>query len=268
MKNATIPSRSFKFGRLRPRFWRTLLLVLALPLADGSAANAAPFQNGDFTTYVQGSWGTSSSAAGTLLTANFNSVYAATFNTVTVGLPTTGFTMTFDAPTAVFNYLPAGGSPGTLNGNLLDPTSTSSGTFGGDVLALQFDVDFSKAGFLVHSSGIPFGSLVLQNFSTLPALNGLTVSQFLGDANTCLGGGSCIESIGVMDTVTADLTGSFSGGIVQPPITSNGVDFSTQVNLALPPSAVPLPGALPLFISGLVGLVLLGWRRKQKAIAA
>ena len=148
MENATIPSRSFKFGPLHPNFWRTLLLVLALPLADGSAANAAPFQNGDFTTYVQGSWGTSSSAAGTLLTANFNSVYGATFDTVTVGLPTTGFTMTFDAPTAVFNYLPAGGSPGTLNGNLLDPTSTSSGTFGGDVLALQLNVDFSNAGFL------------------------------------------------------------------------------------------------------------------------
>ena len=31
---------------------------------------------------------------------------------------------------------------------------------------------------------------------------------------------------------------------------------------------VPLPGALPLFATGLVGLGLLGWRRKKKAIAA
>jgi hypothetical protein len=29
--------------------------------------------------------------------------------------------------------------------------------------------------------------------------------------------------------------------------------------------AVPLPAALPLFASGLVGLGLLGWRRKRKA---
>jgi hypothetical protein len=34
------------------------------------------------------------------------------------------------------------------------------------------------------------------------------------------------------------------------------------------PSAVPLPTALPLFATGLVGLGLLGWRRKKKAIAA
>jgi hypothetical protein len=32
----------------------------------------------------------------------------------------------------------------------------------------------------------------------------------------------------------------------------------------LAPSAVPLPAALPLFATGLVGLVLLGWRRKKK----
>jgi hypothetical protein len=32
-------------------------------------------------------------------------------------------------------------------------------------------------------------------------------------------------------------------------------------------SAVPLPAALPLFATGLVGLVLLGWRRKRKAAA-
>jgi hypothetical protein len=32
-------------------------------------------------------------------------------------------------------------------------------------------------------------------------------------------------------------------------------------------TAVPLPAALPLFASGLVGLGLLGWRRKRKAAA-
>ena len=244
-----------------------LSITTACALLIANAANAAPFQNGDFVTYDQNVW-SGTNPGGLLLVANYNTVYASTFNVVTLGLPITGFTMSFDGASKVLNYLPASGTPAPLNGKTLDPSSTSSGTFGGNVLALQFDVDFSKAGFLVHPSGIPFGSLVLQNFSTLPALNGLTVSQFLADANTCLGGGSCIESIGVMDTVTADLTDSFLGGIVHPPVTSNGVDFSTQVNLALPQSAVPLPDALPLFASGMVGLLLLGWRRKRKANAA
>ena len=34
------------------------------------------------------------------------------------------------------------------------------------------------------------------------------------------------------------------------------------------PSTVPLPSALPLFATGLVGLGLLGWRRKKKALGA
>jgi hypothetical protein len=33
-------------------------------------------------------------------------------------------------------------------------------------------------------------------------------------------------------------------------------------------SPVSLPAALPLFVSGLVGLGLLGWRRKRKAVVA
>jgi len=42
-------------------------------------------------------------------------------------------------------------------------------------------------------------------------------------------------------------------------------DFSGNVEIA---SAVPIPAALPLFASGLVGLGLLGWRRKRKALSS
>jgi hypothetical protein len=43
-------------------------------------------------------------------------------------------------------------------------------------------------------------------------------------------------------------------------------DLSVNYALVLNPP-VPLPGALPLFATGLVGLGLLGWRRKKKAAA-
>ena len=42
------------------------------------------------------------------------------------------------------------------------PTSSPSGSFGGDVLVLRLNVDFSDAGFLHGTSKIPFGNLVLE----------------------------------------------------------------------------------------------------------
>jgi hypothetical protein len=37
---------------------------------------------------------------------------------------------------------------------------------------------------------------------------------------------------------------------------------------SIDPILTPLPAALPLFATGLIGLGLLGWRRKRKAQAA
>jgi hypothetical protein len=46
-----------------------------------------------------------------------------------------------------------------------------------------------------------------------------------------------------------------------------GADQSFTVQIIGTVSSVPLPGALPLFATGLAGLGLLGWRRKKKAAA-
>ena len=48
-------------------------------------------------------------------------------------------------------------------------------------------------------------------------------------------------------------------------VSANGLPEVLQTTLT---PTVPLPGALPLFASGLAGLGLLGWRRKRKAQAA
>jgi hypothetical protein len=195
------------------------LLVLAMTLGYAGAANADPWLVGDLTTYNQGVWGAPASNVGaTLLLAKFDTVYAPTGGVI-VG-STSGFTMAFTDASSVLTYEPSVGPYAPLNSSVLNPVTTSSGAFGGDVLALEFNVDFSDAGLLPGTSGLRFGDLVLAGFSTFPQLNGLTVRQFLGDMNTLLSGGSSIISISELQPYPLggafdvnDLNSSFSNGI-------------------------------------------------------
>jgi len=164
------------------------------------------WHDGDESTNGQGNW-----AASTLLGTEFNVVYASS-GEVIVGLPSPGFAMGFGGASYVQAYLPASGVAGPLDANLSNPTTSSSGIFGGDVLSLHLNVDFSDAGFLHGTSPVPLGNLTLCNFSTLTALNGMTVRQFLGTVNTLLGGGSATYSISDLDPITSAINGSFVGG--------------------------------------------------------
>jgi hypothetical protein len=115
----------------------------------------------------------------------------------------------------VQEYLPASGAPGPLDRNYSNPTTSSSGVFGGDVLALRLNVDFNNAGFLKGASKLKFGNLKLCNFTTLTDLNRMTVLQFLGVVNTALGGGSTTDSIADLDPVASAVISSFLGGSPQ-----------------------------------------------------
>ena len=52
----------------------------------------------------------------------------------------------------------------SLDSDVADPTSTSSGGFGGEVLALRLNVDFEAAG-LIGGTGGKFADLKLCNFT-------------------------------------------------------------------------------------------------------
>src|SRR2546423_13915927 len=186
--------------------------LFVLLLACAGAANADVWHNGDLTTYSQSSWGGDPSFDGgaALLVASYDTVYAGTFGLVSVG-STSRFTMTFADAASVLRYLPAIGVFAPLNSCAFNPISTASGGFGGEVLGLEFNVDFSDAGFLPGTTGIPFGNLILENFST-PAFNGLTVRQFLGDGNTLLGGGSSVFTIADLGPTVHDVNVSFFDG--------------------------------------------------------
>ena len=180
-----------------------------------SCAPGAPgcgWDAGDVVSYSQDSWGgnpTTSTAAG-ILVANFMSLYG---GGVEVGIPGSGgFSMIFTSAAAVLNYQPSSGSPAALNADLVDPTSTSSGLYGGFVLALQFNVDFTNAGIVGGSSGLLYGDLYLCGLTDTPIYNGVTIEEFLAAMKATLGGGTAFYSYDALAAVTSDVTTAFEGG--------------------------------------------------------
>ena len=201
---------------------RAVVATLAILISAALSNNAlAVFVDGDVITYGQSSWGDDpnpTNAAG-LLRANYNTVHASTFGAVEVGIPgASGFSIWFSNSMDLIGYLPASGAPRPLKTDLLNPSTTASGIFGGLVTALRINIGFSDAGLLPGALGIPFGDLQLQNFlHSQFNLNGLTVRQFLGQANKLLGGGSSLfYSIAELAPITAELNASFGGGPGRP----------------------------------------------------
>lgn len=235
-------------------------MSLMLILVWAGPAKADSFSTGQFVTYTQAAWSVGGVAAATsLLTADYNSVYQGTAGDLIVGVTGTPgqYFLELDSSGAVLDILPTVGLASVLTANQIDPLRFPS-VFGGDVVALALDVDFSNAG-LLGTSSTPFGDLVLVNFGPASSpnsvnpfdeLNGLTVSQFLAMANTCLGGGSCPLGIDNTEQVALDLGAAFAG---ETPTTF------AEDHLVLPSSTTatpaPEPSSIALFGIGLLGIL-------------
>lgn len=231
------------------------LFLLAAP--DRAAAEFLP---GQFISYSQESWGGTPAPGGAaqLLMDRFDFVYPTGSVEVGVGGPG-GFSAIFTSAPAVLDYLPASGGPDPLNADLLDPTSSSSGVFGGQVLALRLNVDFNDAGYLAGTSGAPYGGLVLTdmvidigngNVVDMSALNGLTVRQFLGLADRQLGGGGGPYDFQPMSFVTQQIAAAFEGG--------TPTQFA-QDHLVSP---IPEPSSALMALTGVT--IAAGWATRRR----
>jgi len=198
---------------------------LRCALAEGTASctpgtSGCGWKEGDITTYDEVGW---SVDPGNLLRTNFDSIYAH-HGGVEIGIPGKGgYSMRFSSAAHLIAYLPAIGPLGPLDADVVDPpsslinpTSTSSGAFGGIVLALRLNIDLSDAGVLRSNTGLRFGDLSLCNYAKLPSLTGMTVRNISALANTVLGGGSNGYTIDDVAEVAGQLDMAFFNGVPNP----------------------------------------------------
>jgi hypothetical protein len=139
------------------------------------------FESGDYCSFSQGGLG-GKGAPYLLLNSQFANLFP---KGVEVGIPGSGgYSMKFATAPAVQAYLPATGTPNKLTIDLSDPENSSSGVFGGQVLALKLNIALSDGG----ATPTGLGNLIYVNPGD--GLNSYTVRQILAAAETALGGGA------------------------------------------------------------------------------
>ena len=240
----------------KARILKSSLIVLGLSLCFGSAARADGWGPGALTTFDQAEWGDGTTAAGNLFAGEYGTVYSSTGDLFVIGIASPGFFAEFTSGSDLGELLPASGTPGVLNTNLANPTTTSAGIFAGQVAGLKLNIDFSSAGLLPGTSGLHFGDLVLTGLTGVNSgLNGLTVSQFLGLNDMALGGADTGFTITDLDIELAGLNNAFDDG-------TQASSFA-QDHLVGPGSstAMPEPSTLMLLVIGTFALCFVARKR-------
>ena len=201
---------SDQFPNVQPIDLTTCSTLVIGPHSCTPGAVGCGWEDGDMITYTQDVWGDPTTAAGILLQDHFDAVYFSAGGVLQVGGP---ITMTFSSASAVQDYQPAGGTPGPLTANLLDPTSSASGQFGGEVVGLELNVDFSDANLLDgNASSLAFGDLTICGLAQT-AHNNTTVRQFLATANAALGDSSTSSARAAeLTAIAAEFNAAFDAG--------------------------------------------------------
>jgi hypothetical protein len=125
-------------------------------------------------------------------------------------------------------------------------------TLGGSSITGQFTID--------SSSSSPSGTIAITALSL--NVGGSTPLTAIGDPTATFNNGTmtAMTYVGTADDYKLDLV-DLSGGLAYTLV--DLLSGATMYSGTLSASATPLPSGLPLFISGLVALGFLGWRKKR-----
>lgn len=167
--------------------------------------------NGEMQSYGHDDWGDESGTAGLLVADHYAQVYASSGGLLLVGVAGAGFSIAFNDASLLLAFLPDNGAAGVLTQDYANPSFTSSGTFGSNVVALALNIDFAAAGYIGGTSGVQFGALTLCGVGF--GLDGQSVSGFLSIANNVLGGGSAALTVANATSLTQQINTSFLNGV-------------------------------------------------------
>jgi hypothetical protein len=150
---------------------------------------------------------------------------------------------------------------------------TPSGISPVDPWTGSFTITFDPTGGVQSGALDAFSSNLPASYDTfIFAYNGagsvLCIQEF-SSTNLCSVTNGTDEAFSAFFPVTASGGLTFAGALIASTSAdeASGAKSGT-VTMVVGTPATPLPAALPLFATGIVGLGLLGWRRKRKARAA
>ena len=140
----------------------------------------------------------------------------------------------------------------TRNALVFDFTTTPSGLgighFGVNLLDVESSASFTSAELRVYSAGL----FVFSQAINYPSGDGDGEEHFVGVVG---------ETVSFFDQVMIVVGDDNAGGGNTEHLAAHKMWFGQGAALA----PVPIPAALPLLLTGLAGLCLIGWRRRKAA---
>ncbi len=185
-----------------------------------------------YKTYTQDQW--CLEPAKSLLENNFATVFPSGMEIGNQGSP---YSAIFTNAIAVRNFLPQIGTLGQFNTNYVNPTTTSAGSFAGNVAALTLNVAFNEAGLLGSTATTKLANLVVAS----GPMKDYKVSEVLLLANIALGGGTTPFSIQILNDVVSMINYNFACDCnygfltcpLPPDSTGSGFDAGVESNANL-----------------------------------